>query len=79
MLKKELGKLTNDEKLIIIYWKIIECPRQLSVDEISKCLKYPPEYIQNAIRKFKHNVRIRLELDQLKKLIVIAFQNYHDS
>jgi predicted DNA-binding transcriptional regulator len=66
MIKKELEKLSNDEKLIIIYWRIIEYPRQLRVDEIAKRLKYPPEYVLNSIKKFNHNIRLKLEMESIR-------------
>lgn len=75
MIKKELEKLTNDEKLIIIYWRIIDCPKQLSVEEIVKRLKYPTEYVQSSIKKFNRNIRLKLEIEAQKKECIKLIQN----
>jgi hypothetical protein len=67
MLKQELDKLSNDEKLIIIYWRIIDYPRVLSAGEIQQRLNCLPSDVETAIKKFNHNIRLKLEVASLQK------------
>ena len=77
MIKQELDKLSNDEKLIIIYWRIIDYPRVLSVEEIALRLNFTPEFISETIKKFNHNVRLKLEIiAQQKELYLLLEQTY---
>jgi len=77
MIKQELDKLSNDEKLIIIYWRIIDYPRVLSVEEIASRLKFTPQSISDTIKKFNHNIRLKLEIiAEQKELYLLLEQTY---
>jgi len=75
MIKKEFDKLSNNEKLIIIYWRVYATPRVLSADEIAKILYLDYQFVLDTIKKFQHNVRLKLELEAFKNNISSFFRS----
>jgi hypothetical protein len=77
MLYKELLKLTTEERDIIVCWRILRYPYQPSIEELSRDLRLPTETIINAIKKFNHNCRMKLEAqrreDELRAIIEMVF------
>jgi hypothetical protein len=74
MLKKELLKLTPEERDVIYLWRILSYPRTLSVEEIQKVASaHSVEFIENTIKKFNYNCRLRLEVYQHNKNLGQAF------
>lgn len=78
LLKKEFDKLPNNEKLIIIYWRIIDYPRELSVAEISKRLTIEQGFILKTIKEFNKNCRAKVELFSQMKLYKNLIEEYFD-
>ncbi len=67
MTKKEFDKLENDEKLVVIYWRIIDFPKELEIREIADRSRLSEQFVLNTIKKINYNFRLKLELFSLKK------------
>ena len=67
MLYRELLNLTPKERDIIVAWRILKYPEQLSAEQLSRDLKYPIEDINEAIKKFHKNCRLKLDMWKKEK------------
>jgi hypothetical protein len=77
LLLKELYKLTSQERDIIMTWRIIHT-RTLSLEEIQKYLPYTSIQIQEAIKIFNHNCRLRLETEEINRRLRKLLTNLYD-
>lgn len=80
MIKKELLKLTPQERDVIFLWRVLPYPDKLTIKEIASQSTHDELFIKETITKFNHNCRIRLETKQfeqkLKDLLESFFCDY---
>ncbi len=75
MIKKELLKLTPEERDVIFLWRIACYPKTITAENIVKQTKgqHSLEFIEKTIKKFNYNCRLRLEVYQHNKNLGQAF------
>jgi len=73
MLIHEFKKLTPNERDIILWWRFANYPDPMFAEEIAKHTEYNLKFIQQTIKKLSSEIRLKIELNRLKKDIIDAF------
>lgn len=74
-LHRILAKYTPEEQAVIFWWRFWGWPEKLTVTEIVFVTGLPEDVIRASIAKFNRELRMKLEVDQLKKDIMTACQD----
>ena len=80
MLKRELLKLTPEERDVIFLWRVIDYPKTQTPDEIVNCSVHKKDFVLITIKKFNRNCKAKLEAKcleiQFKKDLIHEIESF---
>lgn len=79
MLKKEILRLSPQQRDVIVIWRILFFPNIITVEEIHNLAPcHSIDFIRQAIKTFNSNCRAKLEFFDMQKTLKTAMEEIWD-